>query len=249
MPFTTKIGKTPITTTKWGNNIGYPSVIMNLSLQNEESDTDSETDSYSESDAESDAESESVSESVSESESELESNSMSSANYNQYMLITKLLSSSVFININALLTAYSTGNFDYIMEHLSMAEYETLSAELYKLKDTTIMQYYETIRAYIVSTLEGLHQCVLQIQAQKGMENQYIIYKKGYDTLNDVAKLKEYLAEQQKKSLEIFPKMSITSSFLKLKPQYTTYIQLYGFPENGVYDSAKLAQIMLDLSL
>ena len=45
------------------------------------------------------------------------------------------------------------------------------------------------------------------------------------------------------KSINLFPNQSIITTAVKLKPEYQIYINNYGFPENGVFDSKKIALI------
>jgi hypothetical protein len=49
--------------------------------------------------------------------------------------------------------------------------------------------------------------------------------------------------------INLFPNQTMTTSNVKLKPEYQIYINNYGFPENGVFDSKKIALIANSLSI
>jgi hypothetical protein len=53
-------------------------------------------------------------------------------------------------------------------------------------------------------------------------------------------KLREYI-KGLSGSLSLFPDMYVTSIAATLKPEIAIYIQLYGFPEGGVFETDKLA--------
>jgi hypothetical protein len=42
----------------------------------------------------------------------------------------------------------------------------------------------------------------------------------------------------------IFPSVTIISPLFDLKPEYKTYIALYGIPQDGLFDVSKLANII-----
>jgi hypothetical protein len=57
------------------------------------------------------------------------------------------------------------------------------------------------------------------------------------------------MIEEMNKTFTIFPNQTITTTNVKLKPEYQIYINNYGFPENGVFDPKKIALISNTLSV
>jgi hypothetical protein len=66
------------------------------------------------------------------------------------------------------------------------------------------------------------------------------------DILEDMAKLEAYINEiRSRTKLGILPNVAVTAPLFELKPEYKTYIDLYGFPPGGVFDVTKLANIII----
>jgi len=63
--------------------------------------------------------------------------------------------------------------------------------------------------------------------------------------------LKDYIKgiTQQAQAPSLFPETHITIAHATLKPQYEIYIRLYGFPENGVFNSSLLGSIINDYNI
>ena len=166
-------------------------------------------------------------------------NGMSGGGENIYC---DLVSTQCFKNINTILQSYASGNFSYVIQNLNINDYNTLAVGLYKLQNLNY-PCYEQIRKTLTYTLEGLQQCVFQAQLLQQLQQQIIIYKEGYEILHDNTLLREYI-EQLRKSMQAFPNMSVTVDLLNIRPEYLEYINLYGLPENLIFDPDKLAEII-----
>jgi hypothetical protein len=68
------------------------------------------------------------------------------------------------------------------------------------------------------------------------------------EILKDKEKLLIYIQEMSE-IINLFPNQTMTTSNVKLKPEYQIYINNYGFPENGVFDPKKIALIANSLSI
>jgi hypothetical protein len=66
--------------------------------------------------------------------------------------------------------------------------------------------------------------------------------------LNNRELLLDYL-HQKSKQYSILPKLQVASISAALKPEYNVYIVIWGYPPNGIWDSEKLSNIILDLKL
>lgn len=153
-----------------------------------------------------------------------------------------LVLSQCFKNINTILKSYASGDFSYVIQNLNINDYNTLAVGLYKLQNLNY-PCYEQIRKTLTYTLEGLQQCVIQTQLLQNLQQQIITYKEGYEILHNNALLKEYI-EQIRKSMQAFPSMAVTAQLLDVRPEYLEYINLYGLPENLIFDPDKLAEII-----
>jgi len=124
-----------------------------------------------------------------------------------------------------------------------------ISMKLYKLKQCpTVNNDYETFRVLINNTLYMLFKSCAAYSNIFSLENLVEIYKKDSTILRDTEKLKEFLAElANQKSLfgEVF-NLNVTVA-PEIKEEYLIYFELYGKPENMVFEPDKLAKIKQDL--
>jgi hypothetical protein len=103
-------------------------------------------------------------------------------------------------------------------------------------------------KTFILNTLQLLYSCLQHTI----ILNQYIIDLAKNAELLEILKDKEKLLayiEEMNKTFTIFPNQTITTTNVKLKPEYQIYINNYGFPENGVFDPKKIALISNTLSV
>jgi hypothetical protein len=143
--------------------------------------------------------------------------------------------------IDHLFDLFSRGNFSQIVLVLTRDKYNSLAVELLHLakNDPT----YEQIRTTIAKSLEGLYQGVLQHILLINTQYELIKVSKKASILDDMCKLREYL-EHMKETLCILPDSEVSIVTASVKPEYLQYIQLYGYPEGGVFEADKLAQIL-----
>jgi len=143
--------------------------------------------------------------------------------------------------INELMYQFSLGNFDYVVANFTQIAYYNLSQELFKLKeDANTYPDYETMRTNVARGLEGLYKSVLLYKEYTSTLLQLETQTQKASILDDMNKLREYI-KGLSGSLSLFPDMYVTSIAATLKPEIAIYIQLYGFPEGGVFETDKLA--------
>jgi hypothetical protein len=108
---------------------------------------------------------------------------------------------------------------------------------------------YENIRTYASTSLASLFFAVRQYETLLAAEARIASDAERLSILTDPVKLKEYVMTFFTKSRSLFPEQSIKVMSAKLKPQYSRYIELYGFPNGGAFDPDKLAAINLELGI
>lgn len=144
--------------------------------------------------------------------------------------------------IQELLIQFALGNFQYVATHLNMAGYNTLAVLMNSLKhNSALFPDYEKIRTTINYSLEGLLQTVNQYVLLVNIQTQLEQTQKRANILNDMKLLKEYL-DSLKGARTLFPATTVTSIAAEIKPEYSLYIKLYGYPANGIFDIDKLAE-------
>jgi hypothetical protein len=143
-----------------------------------------------------------------------------------------------------LFTEYAKGNFYTVANILTNEVYNQYSIGIKGLgANASVYPDYENLRLGTVNALQGLYQSIIQyanlVDTQAKLEN-----AEQYETiLNDPEKLYEYIKTLNLKT-SVFPLSEVTIQPAVLKAEYATYIQLYGFPEGGVFEMDKLAAII-----
>jgi hypothetical protein len=145
-------------------------------------------------------------------------------------------------NILELLAAYADGDYSTVAEDLTLDRYNALSTLLHASRKTGNTDY-EIIRNSAVRSLKGLQRAYLQYTELTNTSDLYNVTKDRADILDDMTRLQEYIDGLNTKApTSIFGEHHIQSAVAAtIPPVYLTYINLYGFPPDGVFDPAKLA--------
>jgi len=148
--------------------------------------------------------------------------------------------------VNELMIDFSLGKFDLVAQVLTMETYNSLSLLLNGLqKNAFLFADYEKIRTSIINALQGLLQAVNQYSILKNTEDKLKVTQETAEILNDMDKLREYLAKL-KKSYSVFPEQKYNMTVkATLKPQYTEYIKRYGYPPGGIFEMNRLAECIM----
>lgn len=159
--------------------------------------------------------------------------------------------------IQKLNSEYELGHLEVVSSLLTQSMYEKLSTALKNLQYAAPgggpllpqFQNYENIRKSVGNLLGGLYQAVQQYGILETTKKKLAIDAANAAILLDPVKLREYIQNYNKnlRSREVFPKLHISSAMAVLKPQYSIYISLYGFPEGGIWDMDKLGAILLEM--
>jgi hypothetical protein len=149
-------------------------------------------------------------------------------------------------SINILVEDYSKGEIELVSTILNPTKYEKLAHALYEMK-TELIQYpeYELQRKNASNSLEALYKSIILHQNYVFNQDQNEREQEYYNILHNPTLLREYLSRLRSNALpDLETQMTIRPI---IKPEYVEYIQLYGFPENGVFDTDKLGEIIEQL--
>jgi hypothetical protein len=151
------------------------------------------------------------------------------------------------IIIQKLLFEFSLGNFQYVTSILTRKYYQYLSIKLTQImyNDYPI---YEQLRITIKYALQGLYKAIQQYQILLETNIKLASVTERASILDDMKKLKEFV-KTLKGGGNIFPDLIISAPMAKIKAEYLEYIQLYGYPSNGVFDMDKLGAILISMEL
>lgn len=173
---------------------------------------------------------------------------------NRYLGYFHNLHRFVIQYIDEMLQNFSQSEFQELNENLTMDKYSWLSNKI--INDAQIKNVSETFtyntklfnlyKTTIHNVLEGLLQSKTQYKILNSTKLELEKQKEKASILDDMEKLREYLEGIQKEMnlMDMNIKLDVIAN---IKPQYKRYINLYGMPENFVFDSEKLAVIVKDL--
>lgn len=138
---------------------------------------------------------------------------------------------------------YLTGELTTLRTELSLEVYTTYSRRLYTLKKKRQTDS-EIVRSSAASMLTTLYSCLSIYEDYQIVTANNIVLKDRVKTLDDMDLLREYLEELQKNlSTEVFGSHDVSVTAVNVNPEYIEYIQRYGYPLNGVFDSDLLGAI------
>jgi hypothetical protein len=149
--------------------------------------------------------------------------------------------------IQNLLLQFSLGNFKQVSNILNRKYYQYLSV---KLANITYIDYpiYEQLRQSIKKSLQGLYKAIEQYNVLANTKEILKTTQERASILDDMQKLRDYV-NNLKKNVSIFPEMNVTIIRAEIKPEYAEYIKLYGYPQGGIFDMDRLADILINMEL
>jgi hypothetical protein len=149
--------------------------------------------------------------------------------------------------IQNLLLQFSLGNFKQVSTILNRRYFQYLSI---KLSNITYIDYpiYEQLRQSIKKSLQGLYKAIEQYNVLTNTREILKTTQERAAILDDMQKLRDYV-NNLKKNVSIFPEMNVTIIRAEIKPEYAEYIRLYGYPQGGIFDMDRLAEILINMEL
>jgi hypothetical protein len=148
-------------------------------------------------------------------------------------------------SIQTLTEEYAKGEFALVAEILTQKTYNEMATHLNDLaQDPALYPDYETLRKTIVSAFAGIYQSIIQYANLLKTETQLTEAQTMANILKDPVQLQDYI-NKQKSHRALFPESNVKlNTAAQLKPEYAEYIRLYGFPQGGVFDMDRLAEIL-----
>ncbi len=149
--------------------------------------------------------------------------------------------------LQQLLTSFSQGDFYAVANTFTQGVYAQMSVDINNLAlDPEIYPYYEELRQMLIASLQGLKQATVQYATMIDLENQLESCQEYQNILYDPTKLQDFL-NSLKRSVRIFPDVTVQAIRAEVKQEYLEYIKLYGYPPGGIFEMDKLAPILKQL--
>ncbi len=170
----------------------------------------------------------------------------------------QILYNRILFQLNPTMTLYNEGSFEDFMNSMSTQELITLSStlnndEIFYIDDvvpTVYTEYNENMVGNYRETSNSLINTIKQAMTEyikiKNLEteNQQLLSYKNI--LESQELLNEYLENMQQTSY-FFSANATFNTNIELKPWYRVYLETYGAPNDGVFDSTLLAGIIEEL--
>lgn len=138
---------------------------------------------------------------------------------------------------------YLTGELTTLREELTLDIYTKYSRKIFSLKTRKLTDT-ELVRRTAASFLTTLYSALSIYEDYQIVTLNNNVLKERVKTLDDMDLLREYLEELQRNlSTEVFGSHDVSVTAVKVDPEYIEYIQLYGYPLNGVFDVDLLGAI------
>jgi hypothetical protein len=161
-------------------------------------------------------------------------------------LIHEMVISNCVTTIINYYSNFALGKFEQVRGSLTTDVFETLSKELYLLKRSfSDTSDYEIIRNIIVKSFESLMQMIYQYLNYTEIVTKFEAASGKAAILDDMQALEEYIKKlSESANISVLPEVSFTAPLFTVKPEIQRYIDLYGFPEGGVFDVDKLGALV-----
>ena len=106
---------------------------------------------------------------------------------------------------------------------------------------------YKLLQSSLMYSLQGLQRAYVQYILLESTTKMYEIASDRAAILDNMDRLREFINQLNTRSnSSIFGDYTISTSVSAvIMPEYLIYIQLYGYPQDGVFDVLKLSQIIV----
>jgi hypothetical protein len=149
--------------------------------------------------------------------------------------------------LTIIMNNYIDKEFDKVLDTIKLKTFNDMLPSLFNQKLTSLPEF-EKVRITLVTIINMLSQSSLEYREKNDLQEQLNITLEKASILDDNDKLLKYIRELQQR-MRLLPPTFITAQTVgKLKPQYSEYIKLYGYPENHIFNSDKLGQIITNLN-
>jgi hypothetical protein len=182
-------------------------------------------------------------------------------NTSNEVLYCNLINNKDVIKIVDYYIEFSLGKIESLEKKLTLDEYNRLSIVLYELSEekfygkNNYRKYYnkiydscyEKIRINIVRSLEALMKAIEinnELNTTKKILESHDNAIKTYSDIKALADRYNHLKEMQKSTMSSFLNVDVIMPLLQLKLEYAEYIKKYGYPEGGIFESDKMAEIL-----
>jgi hypothetical protein len=165
---------------------------------------------------------------------------------------------SVITQLNTYIRYFSIGNFTELTKNFTTKSYNTLlmSAKSKNFDTSDINNLvnfvynptkFELMRESTYRVIDGLEKTIKLVNQNTTYQKDITELTKYKNILDDPKLLIEYIDSQRLNTMPLFQATETFQVQYLLKPWFEAYLQTYGPPPNGVFESDKLAEIVIKL--
>ena len=165
---------------------------------------------------------------------------------------------TVITQLNTYIRYFSIGNYTELINNFTTKTYNTLlmSAKAKNFDTSDINNLvdfvynpnkFELMRESTYKVIDGLEKTVTLVNQNITNQKDITELTKYKNILDDPKLLIEYIDSQRLNTMPLFQATETFQVQYLLKPWFEAYLQIYGPPPNGVFESDKLAEIVLKL--
>lgn len=151
--------------------------------------------------------------------------------------------------INTFLLEYSLGNYQNVVNMFTRDKNYKLAVALKLLAvNSQLYPDYEIIRKTANYALQGINHAINQYFTLNDTQGKLLISTENESILYNMKKLQDYL-NKLNNTKKLLPDISITTIQAIIAPEVIAYINKYGYPSNGVFNTENMATILLQLKI
>jgi len=165
---------------------------------------------------------------------------------------------TVITQLNTYIRYFSIGNYTELKKNFTTKTYNSLlmSAKAKNFDTSDINNLvdfiynptkFELMRESTYRVIDGLEKTISLVNQNITNEKDITELTKYKNILDDPKLLIEYIDSQRLNTMPLFQSTEAFQVQYLLKPWFEAYLQTYGAPPNGVFESDKLAEIVLKL--
>jgi hypothetical protein len=151
-------------------------------------------------------------------------------------------------NLTIYLKSFSSGDFKTLLETLTRTQVRILGRKIYEIQKqiafSSESKFQNKLRLFLKEVLEGLQMSIITYNNYEVLKLESAEAFKKAEILDDQDKLIKYITEKNKNKYSFIDDITITTTKLNIKVEYQLYIDLYGFPTNGIFDQDLLNEII-----
>lgn len=146
-------------------------------------------------------------------------------------------------SLYTLMKYITSNNMDYLINNFNLDVYVLMGQELFKIKvDPIKCPEFEQVRTLFKMALEMLYMYVKMYNRVGTCDQIQTELNEKNEILNNIELLKERI-KTLAKQVNLFDDSTIQMPEVEIKLEYIIYIQKYGYPENGIFDTDLLEEI------